>query len=97
MSDIAEERDTATIAGKFAEALGFIEEAAYWLAQVNEQYEDYADLDDIRLVTEYGLAPYNPATDFWLQTEQAEERIKDILNRLQRVQRLVPKEKEVVP
>ena len=92
MSDIGEERDTTTIAGMFAEVLGHLEETMYWLAQVNEQYDPEQDVDDIRLVTEYGLRFCNPAMDFWLQAELAEDSLKDILRKLQGVEPLVPKE-----
>jgi len=36
--------------------------------------------------------PSNPALDFWLQAELAEDELKGILNRLQRVEPLAPKE-----
>ena len=81
-----------TIAGMFAKALGNLEDAVCYLGRVNEQYDPEQYADDIRLVLDYGLRPFNPAMDFWLQAEQAEEQIKDILCRLQRVEPLVPKE-----
>lgn len=72
---MSEERET--IAGKFAEALGHLEETVYWLAQVNDQYNVEQDADDIRFC--------NPAMDFWSQAELAEDALKVILRRLQRV------------
>ena len=86
---MTEERETATIVGQFAEALGCIEDALCWLGRVNEQYEgggDYVD-DDIRFC--------NPSMDFWLQAENAEGSLKDILRKLQGVENLVPKEGDV--
>jgi len=94
MSGPTEQRDT-TIAGQFAEALGHLEETVYWLAQVNEQYDPEQYDDDIRLVTKYGLPPCNPAMDFWLQAEQAKDAVNGILDKLQHVESLAPKEKEV--
>ena len=87
-----EERDTKTIAGKFAEALGCLEDAICHLGQVNEQYDMEEHIDDVRLVTEYGLRPCNPALDFWLQADLAEGALQVILDRLQRVEPLAPKE-----
>ena len=89
---IPEPRDTTTIAGKFAEALGYLEEAVNWLEQVNAEYDPAEHADDIRLVVDYGLRPCNPAVDFWLQADLAEDPLRTILRRLQRVQPLVPKE-----
>jgi len=87
-----EERDTKTIAGKFAEALGSIEDAICYLGQVNEQYHPQQYADEICLVADYGLPPCNPVMDFWLQAELAEDLLKDILYKLQRVEQRVPKE-----
>ena len=92
MSEPTEQRDTTT-AGKFAEALGYLEETIYWLAQVNEQYDPEQYADETRLVRDYGLPPCNPALDFWLQAELAEKSLKNTLSKLQRVQPLAPKEK----
>ena len=86
------ERDTTTIAGMFAEALGHIEDALWYLGQVNEQYDPEEHRHKIRLIAPYRPRPYNPALDFWLQTEQAEEQIKKILSKLQRVALLAPKD-----
>lgn len=85
-----EQRDTTTIVGKFAQALGCIEDAICWLGQVNEQY-DAEEQVAIRLKTVYGRF-CNPALDFWLQMDLAEKALKDMLRRLQRVEPLVPKE-----
>lgn len=90
---MSEQRDTKTIAGKFAEALGCLDTALYWLAQVNEQY--YAEQDELRL---FSLSPsYNAALDFWLQAEKAEDWLKTILAKLQRVEPLAPKGKVQLP
>jgi len=89
-----EKRDTKTIAGKFAEALGNIECAIMYLGQVNAEYDPEEHADDIRLVVDYGLRPCNPVMDFWLQAEQAEDALKAMLRKLQRVEPLAPKEKE---
>ena len=91
-SNSVDERDTTTIAGKFAEALGCLEDAICCLGQVNEQYDAQEHIDDIRLVLDYGLRPCNPVMDFWLQAEQAEDKLKAILCKLQHVEPLAPKE-----
>ena len=93
----ADQRDTTTIAGKFAKVLGCLEDALNWLGQVNEQYDPEQYADDIRLVNDYGLPPCNPAMDFWLQAALAEGALKGILDKLQGVEPLAPKEKEVAP
>ena len=82
-----------SLAEMFAEALGNIECAIAYLGQVNEQYLKQ-HTDGSRLVADYGLRSCNPAMDFWLQAEQAEDSLKDILRRLQRVEPLAPKEAE---
>ena len=82
-----DERDTQTIAGKFAEALGCLEDALHWLTRVNAEYDSEEPVG-----ADYGLFPYNPATDFWLQADLAEKAVKDRLRRLQRVAPLAPKE-----
>ena len=87
----AEKEKDQTIAGMFAEALGNIECAIAYLGQVNEQYLKQ-HTDGSRLVADYGLRSCNPATDFWLQAENAEGLLKDILRKLQGVEPLVPKE-----
>lgn len=87
-----EERDTETIAGKFAEALAYIQEAVYWLTEVNEQYDMGESGTELRLMTQLGVHPCNPALDFWLQADLAEGALKVILDKLQRVESLVPKE-----
>lgn len=81
-------RDTKTIAGKFAEALGCLEDALCYLHQVNEHYEE-------QVIAQYesGPHPCNPAMDFWLQTEKAEDGLHEILHRLQHVPPFAPKEK----
>lgn len=81
-----EERDTETIPGQLAEALGNLEDALCWLGRVNVQYkeEDW--------VAAHGLRPCSPAVDFWLQTELAEDAVKGILDKLRRVQPLASKE-----
>ena len=76
-----------TIAGKFAEALGNIECAIAYLGQINEQYEEHADLDP-----PYGLRPASPAERFWTETDKAEVELQDVFRRLQRVGALAPKE-----
>lgn len=89
---IPEERDTQTIAGKFAEALGYIEDGICWLAQVNEQYDTKEQIA-IRLKDVSGHHRFaNPALDFWLQTENAEDVLKDMLRKLRGVAPLAPKE-----
>lgn len=85
-----ERRDTTTIAGQFAEVLGCLEDALNWLGQVNEQYDPEQYADDIRLVNDYGLRPCNPSMDFWLQAENAEGLLKDIIRKLQGVEPLAP-------
>lgn len=87
-----ETRETVTLAGKFAEALGNLEDALCWLGQVNEQYMEKVDVDDIPLLIAHGPRPCSPAMDFWLQAEKGEDSLKDILRRLQRVEPLAPKE-----
>ena len=89
---IPEERDTKSIAGKFAEVLGGLEDAWNYLREINEQYDPEEHIDDIRLVVDYGLPPCNPVMDFWLQAEKAEDALWDMLSRLQRVAPLAPKE-----
>ena len=96
MNEPTEQRDTTTLAGMFAEALGNLEDAVCYLGRVNEQYDSEQYPDEICLVTKYGLPPCNPVMDFWLQAELAEEELKDILCRLQRVEPLVPKGAEPV-
>ena len=81
---VTEERDTKTITEMFAEALGCLEDALCYLGRINEQYDPEQHDDEV-------CPSYNPALDFWLQTEQEEELLKDILNRLQRVEPLAPK------
>ena len=81
-TETLKEPERATIAGNFAEALGCIENSLYWLRRVNEQYDVEQDADDIRFC--------NPAMDFWLQAEQAEDAVKRILDKLQRVEPLAP-------
>ena len=83
----SEERDTKTIAGKFAEALGCLEDALCWLEQVNKQYDPGEEY-----IVDCRLAPRNRAMDFWLQAELAEDALKVMLGRLQRVEPLIPKE-----
>ena len=90
----AEKEKAQTIAGMFAEALGHIEEALCYLGQVNEQYDPEQYADEIALVTEYGLRPCNPVMRFWTEADKAEEELKDILCRLQRVEPLAPKQVE---
>lgn len=85
-----DERDTKTIAGMFVEALGCIENGLNWLGQVNEQYEPEEDVSNI--LPPRPWIPTKPAMDFWLQAELAEDLLKDILKRLQRVEPLAPKE-----
>ena len=82
----AEKEQARSIAETFAEVLGNIECAIVYLGRVNEQYnpEQHADF--------LGVRPCNQAMDFWLQTERAEDSLKDILGRLRRVEPLVPKE-----
>jgi hypothetical protein len=92
MTQATEQRDTTTIAGKFAEVLGCVEDALHWLAQINEQYDPHNYIDVVCLVTEYGLRSANPAIDFWLQAELAEDVLKTLLHKLQRVEPLAPKE-----
>ena len=89
---MSEERDTTTIAGMFAEALGNLEDALCYLGRVNAQYDSEQHDDDIRLVTHYGLPPCNPVMRFWSEADKSAEELKDILRRLQRVEQLVPKE-----
>lgn len=73
-----------TIANDFAEALGCLEDTLYLLGQVNEQYDpDYPN--------DYDPPPRNRAMDFWLQAELAEDKLKKILRKLQRVEPLAPK------
>ena len=51
-----EQRDTTTIAGMFAEALGCLEDAWNYLRQIDEQgQKQYAD--DVSLVAGFGLRP----------------------------------------
>ena len=92
MSDIGDGRETKTIAGKFAEALGCLEDAVYYLDQVNEQYDPEQYADEIRLVVNYGLPPCNPVMRFWVEADKSQEELKDILRRLQRFEALAPKE-----
>ncbi len=89
----SEQRDTTTIAGKFAEALGCIEDGLYWLGQVNARY-DPQQHDDSRPVLGYSLhrGKPNPVIRFWIEADKASEELKDILRRLQRVEPLAPKE-----
>ncbi|GAG21122.1 unnamed protein product, partial [marine sediment metagenome] len=61
-----------------------------WLEQVNECYDLELD-DDSRPVLGDSLLCWNPATDFWLQTELAEKALKKMLCKLQRVEPLAPK------
>ena len=89
----AKKQQAESIAEMFAEALGHIADALCYLERVNEQYLEQ-HTDDGRLMADYGLRSCNPATDFWLQAEQAEDSLKDILHRLRRVEPLVPKEVE---
>lgn len=87
-----EQGETKTLAGKFAEALGCLEDALHWLRQVNEEYDPDKHIDDTPPVRGYSLHRCKPVMDFWLQAEQAEEQLKNILRRLQRVEPLAPKE-----
>lgn len=82
----AQERDTKSIAGKFAEALGAIETSLHWLGQVNEQYDPEKHDDNVP------ARFCNSALDFWLQANLAEDALRTILGRLQRVAPLAPKE-----
>lgn len=89
-----EQKDTKSIVGIFAEALGCLEDALHWLGQVNEQYdsEQHSGARRWQLVDDMRPVICNPNMDFWLQTEFAEDKLKDILNRLRRVVSLAPKE-----
>jgi len=89
---MSEGRDTTSIAGKFAEALGCLEDALCWLGRVNAEYDPEERADDVRLIMGYVLHPCNTVMDFWLQAEQAEDARKDMLRKLQRVEPLAPKE-----
>ena len=88
----APKEQVKSIAGMFAEALGNLEDALCSLGRVNEQYDPEDYVDEVRLVRDYGLPPSNPAMDFWLQSELAEDWLKAILRRLRRVESLAPKE-----
>ena len=83
-----EEAEASGLRGKFAEALGHIDAALCYLGQVNKEYdpEQHSDVVPQRF--------YNSALDFWLQAELAEDSLKDILRRLQRVESFAPKEVE---
>ena len=86
-----EKKQAKSIAEKFAEALGCLEDAVSRLERINRQYDPEQYADEIRLVRDYGLPPCNPVMDFWLQTELAQDSLKDILCRLRRVESLAPK------
>ena len=93
MSDIGEERDTTTIAGMFAEALGNLEDAWNYLQQIDEQgQKQYAD--DVSLVADYGLRPCNPEMRFWEEVFEAKEGLWRIQKELKGVEKDMPKEKE---
>ena len=74
----ADERDTTSIAGKFAEALGCLEDATYWIHQVSVQFPEGDD-------EEWD----NP---FWGDVEEAEEALEGILADLKAVETHMPKE-----
>ena len=87
------ERDTTTIAGMFAEAMGCLEDAWNYLRQIDEQgQKQYAD--DIRLVASFGLRPCNPEMRFWEEILEAKEDLWRIQNELKTVAKHMPKEKE---
>ena len=94
MSKPTEQRDTTTIAGMFAEALGNLEDAWNYLRQIDEQgQKQYAD--DIRLVAGFGLRPCNPEMRFWEEVFEAKEDLWRIQKELKAVEKDMPKEKEV--
>jgi len=89
-----EERETQTIAGKFAEALGCLEDAGHWLRELNQEFEKLYPDD---------MDPRDPAAPFWYAVNEAitsepftDSPLRDILQELQAVRKYVPKETEPV-
>jgi len=93
------ERETDSIAGMFAEALGCLEDAGHWLCKLKQEFEKLYPDD---------MDPKDPAAPFWYAVNEAitsepftDSPLRDILQELQAVRKYVPKEtapsKEQVP
>ena len=83
MSEPTEERDTKSIAGKFAEALGCIEDAAHWLDRIDEQFEKRYPND-----IDYG----DPSEPFWAGICMAITTLDLVQDGLKEAAKYMPKE-----
>ena len=87
-----EKKETDSIAGKFAEALGCLEDAACWLRELHQEFEKLYPDD---------MDPRDPAAPFWYAVNEAitsepftDSPLRDILQELQAVRKYMPKETE---
>lgn len=80
-----EERETKTIAGKFAEALGCLEDAACHLRDIDKQYDVLYPDDEC----EY------PEMEFWFALDVAIKPLEAIQKGLEAAEECMPKEKEI--
>lgn len=81
---MSEQRDTASIAGKFAEALGCLEDAACYLRDIDKQYDAIYPDDEC----EY------PELEFWFAIDDAIKPLEAIQKGLEAAEEHMPKEKE---
>jgi len=79
-------RETDSIAGKFAEALGHLEDAAHWLRELNQKFEKLYPDD---------MDPKDPAAAFWYAIAEATEPLDCIFDDLWAVQKDMPATEEV--
>lgn len=78
----ADERDTTSIAGKFAEALGCLEDAACHLRDIDKQYLTLYPEDECE----------EPELWFWWRIEEAIKPLETIQKDLETVAQHVPEE-----
>ena len=82
----SEERDTKTIAGKFAEALGCLEDASCYLRDIDKQYVEFYRNDDECTGLEL---------EFWWGVSEAAMALTQMLQDLKDVEKHMPKEGSV--
>lgn len=79
---IPEQRDTTTIAGKFAEALGCLTDGIDWLQRIDDQHEERYPNDECE----------ESELSFWSEIYEALHPLRGLLESLEAVEKHVPKE-----